>query len=172
MIQARPPPMSSTVLEFATGRTLLHGAILRAAGVADVLRWRVEDPFGQRYEDEGILAEVDLVASDRFGALQMVRFMDGDTPVDIAASEAFRLTLDTAIVCKAFHRVGRTIMRIHKRWVFDDGGHLEEQAEPSDELELLQVAQRTLKSSLPAKTTTSEIATLWSRSCRLTPATE
>ena len=67
--------MASTLLEFDTSRTLLH----RAAGIADPLYWRVEGDLGQRYQDHGLVAVVDLAASDRSGVFRLVLFVLGNT---------------------------------------------------------------------------------------------
>ncbi|MFL6600806.1 MAG: hypothetical protein ACJ8R9_05690 [Steroidobacteraceae bacterium] len=154
--------MTSTVLEFNTSRTHLHHAVLRAAGIADPLCWRVEGDLGQRYEDHGLLAVIDLAASDRCGVLRLVRFLPGYTPIDIAHEEVLRLTLDGAIVRKALQRAGRNIRQISKRWVFDDGGHIELRADLDEHLELLEIAQRTRKTNFPGSATTAEIVAAWS----------
>jgi hypothetical protein len=155
---------ASTLLEFDTSRTLLHRAVLRAAGLADPLCWRVEGDLGQRYQDHGLVAAVDLAASDRWGVLRLVRFVPGNPPLDIALEEVLRLNLDGAIVCKALQAAGPNIGQISKRWAFDDGGHIELQADLGEHLELLEIAHRTLKTNFLGSATTALIVAVWSAS--------
>lgn len=155
----------STVRELETSRMHLHGAVLRAAGIRDPLRWRVAS-MGDRYEEGGLQASVDVVAHTRSGTLQLVHFASGATPQDIPREDELRFTLDAAVVQTALQRQGHTIRSISRRWIFDDGGHIEDQEEAGYHQQLLHRAWTAMHANGLLWATTTQLALLCCRGAR------
>lgn len=151
-----PPFRVSNVLEFETARSLLHGAVLRAVGLTDVMQWRVRSQLGAALRLDGLSAAPALVAVSRARGLCVAEHMAGARRM-IARSEQFTAQLDAAVVCAAmFPDAGSAEVCV--RWVFDHGDHLEVVYARRDLSRLLGVARRWMQARNLVRATTRDVA--------------